>query len=216
MNEVGPKRTVHHMDAIKWLKEKNVLEGCSIITSLPDISEFPKLSLGEWKKWFVDTAVLVLSKCSEEGIVVFYQTDLKKDGVWVDKSFLCQKAAEQIGFQLVAHKIICRAPVGVNTNNKPGYSHLVCFSKSPYPEITKSFADVLPEAGETSWARGMGAKACMLACQMVMDHTTTRTVVDPFCGHGTILAVANYLNLDAIGIEHKLKYSKKASELTFL
>jgi hypothetical protein len=212
-NPVKGKRVVHHADAIAWLKEQSMLDGCSIITSLPDISEFPKMSLDEWKIWFVDTAALVLSKCSEEGITLFYQSDIKRDGIWVDKGFLCQQAAEKIGHELIAHKIICRAPTGTNTFVSPGYSHLLCFSKALRPDISKSLPDVLPEAGEVTWMRGMGTKACELACRMVMSFTNSRTIVDPFCGHGTILAVANEFGLDAIGVELKLKHSKTAETL---
>ncbi len=205
-------RIVHHMDAIQWLNEQEELKNSSIVTSLPDISEFPKFSIEVWKKWFVDTAGLVLSKCGHEGLVIFYQTDIKKEGVWIDKSFLCQKAAEQMHYNLVAHKIICRAPAGIETKDATGYSHLLCFSKTPKPEITKAFADVMPDAGETTWKRGMGKNVCELACRIVKEHTKTQTIVDPFCGHGGVLAVANELGLNAIGVDHKLKYAKKAKE----
>lgn len=209
-NQIRASRIVHHGDALKWLKEQSSLLGCSIITSLPDISEFPKLNLAQWKDWFVDTAALVMSRCPDEGLTLFYQTDIRKEGAWIDKAFLCQKAAEQVGHVLIAHKIICRAPVGTETFGKPGYSHLLCFSKHARTDISASFADVLPDAGEVTWTRGMGINACRLGCEMVMNCTNTRIIVDPFCGHGTVLAVANELGLDAIGVEHKLKYFKKA------
>jgi hypothetical protein len=209
-----PERVVHHADAMEWLSQYETVSGASMITSLPDFSEFPKLTLDEWKKWFIEAASLVMSKCDHEGISIFYQSDVKKDGVWIDKSFLCQVAAQNIDQYLIAHKIICRAPAGVTTNDKPGYSHLLCFSRTARPDVAKSFTDVLPEAGETTWTRGMGLEACKLACQIILDHTPTRTIVDPFCGHGTVLAVANDLGLNAIGVDHKLKYSKIASELT--
>ncbi len=208
------KRTVHHADAIHWLRDRPILDGCSIIASMPDISEFPKMNLQEWKTWFTDTAALVLSRCPDQGLALFFQTDIKRDGVWVDKGFLCQKAAELSGHELVAHKIICRAPAGITTFGRPSYSHLLCFSKSIRPEIAESLADVLPAAGETTWARGMGVKACELACKMVLKYTDTHTIVNPFCGHGTVLAVANSLGLSAIGIEHSLKRAKKAEAQT--
>jgi len=205
-------RSVHHADAITWLSQNNIKD-CSIVTSLPDISEFSKFSLDEWKSWFVKTATLVLSKSDPRGVVIFYQSDIKRDGVWIDKSYLCQKAAEESSAVLISHKIICRAPAGVDTNTKPGYSHLMCFSKQPM-ELKKNFADVLSDAGETTWTRGMGVEACKLACEFVLENTSTRTILDPFCGHGAVLAVANELGMDAIGIDHKLKYSKIAQELS--
>lgn len=206
-------RIIHHADAFTWLAENNNLTGCSIITSLPDISEFPHKTLTEWKLWFMNTAALVLSRCPDNGLTIFYQTDIKKDGTWVDKAYLCQRAAEQTGHELLAHKIICRAPPGTTTFGRPAYSHLLCFSKDIRPEIQKSLPDVLPEAGEVTWTRGMGASACRLACKMVINYTDTRTVLDPFCGHGTVLAIANQLGLDAIGVELSLKRAKKAQQL---
>ncbi|MCC7460024.1 MAG: SAM-dependent methyltransferase, partial [Proteobacteria bacterium] len=159
-------KQIIHADAIEWLN-KNTLKGASIVTSLPDISEFPKWSVDEWKNWFIETAKLVMNKCPDEGVTIFYQSDIKRDGQWVDKGFLIQKAAEQLGQILITHKIVCRAPAGINTQTKVGYSHLLCFSKSSHPELIKGFADVLPETGETTWERGMGIKVCQLACQMV-------------------------------------------------
>ncbi|MEZ4846097.1 MAG: SAM-dependent methyltransferase [Bdellovibrionota bacterium] len=198
------KKQIIHADAIEWLNT-NELKDVSIITSLPDISEFPKLTITAWKNWFIETAKLVMTKCSSEGITIFYQSDIKRDGIWIDKSFLLQQAAEQIHQTLIMHKIVCRVPAGINTQTKVGYSHLLCFSQAPNPTLIKSCTDVLPEAGETTWERGMGINVCKLACEMVKNHTVTRTILDPFCGHGGVLEVANQLGLNAIGIDHKLK-----------
>jgi hypothetical protein len=208
-----PQRTIHHADALLWLKEQGVLQGCSIVTSMPDVSEFPQMTLADWKTWFTDAAELVLSACPDNGLTLFYQTDIKVDGEWVDKGFLVQKAAERVGHTLVAHKIICRAKPGVVRFGRPAFSHLLCFSKSVRPAVARSFADVLPEAGETTWTRGMGVKACELACQMVTAYTDTRTIVDPFCGHGSVLAVANAMGLDAVGVELSAKRARKARAL---
>jgi hypothetical protein len=41
----------------------------------------------------------------------------------------------------------------------------------------------------------------------------SRTVVDPFCGHGTVLAIANELGMDAIGVERGGKRARRAREL---
>ncbi len=206
-------RIVHHADALEWLRKQETLAGCSFITSLPDFTEFPHLSLEEWKQWFVSAAQLVLSRCPENGVVIFYQRDSKKDGVWIDKGYLCQKAAEHSGHALLWHKIICRAPPGNVTFGRPAYSHLLCFSKGLRADLSKSTVDVLPQAGAVTWTRGMGVNACTLACRFVLEHTETRTVVDPFCGHGTVLAVANELGLAAVGVELSRKRAEKAQEL---
>lgn len=198
---------------MSFLEAFPVLEGCSFVTSLPDVSEFPKLSLEEWKVWFSRAVSLVLSRCPDEGVSIFYQTDIKRDGVWIDKAYLVQKSAESSGHALLWHKVVCRAPAGVTSFGRPAYTHLLCFSKSLRAEITASTADVLPSAGRTTWTRGMGVEACLVACRFILEQTKTRTVVDPFCGHGTVLAVANELGLDAIGIEKGPKRARLARAL---
>ena len=210
-----PKRTIHCKDALTWLEEQAPLTGCSVITSMPDISEFPLLSLQEWKTWFVQAAALILSRVPDEGVAIFYQSDIKADGTWVDKGYLCQKAAEQAGHALLWHKIVCRSIPGNTTYGRPGYSHLLCFSRGVRLDLAKSLMDVLPQAGETTWKRGMGTQACLLACRFVLENTATRTIVAPFCGHGTAVAVANSLGLDAVGIERSAKRAKKARTVTF-
>ncbi len=207
-------RIIHHADALVWLKGQGVLPGCSFVTSLPDYSEFSHLSLTEWKTWFVNAAKLVLMSCPDDGLALFFQTDIKVEGAWVDKSFLCQQAAEMLGCELIAHKIICRSPPGIITHGRPAYSHLVCFSKKIRLSLSKSSPDVLPLAGKTTWTRGMGVNACRLACEMILQSTETRTVVDPFCGHGTVLAVANEMGMNAIGVELSRKRVEKAQNLT--
>jgi hypothetical protein len=185
------------------------------VTSLPDYSEFPGFSLQEWKTWFVEAAALVLRACPDEGVVIFYQTDLKHDGQWVDKGYLCQKAAEQSGHALLWHKVVCKAPAGQASFGRPGFSHLLCFSKGVRAAVAHSTADVLLSAGEVTWTRGMGVEACLQACRFILKETFTRTVVDPFCGHGTVLAVANALGLHAIGVDLGEKRARKARGLQF-
>ena len=214
-DETFNERTVYCEDALSWLSAQGVIPGCSMITSLPDFSEFPHLSLEEWKAWFIQAALLVMNSCPDEGVSIFYQTDIKKEGVWVDKGFLCQLAGVQSGSHLLWHKIVCRTQPGNTSYGRPAYAHLLCFSRKNRADISKSTADVLPETGEITWTRGMGKKVCLAACQFVLENSTTRTIVDPFCGHGTVLAVANELGMKAIGVELGRKRAKKARLLRF-
>ncbi|WP_224240435.1 DNA methyltransferase [Hyalangium gracile] len=209
----GGQRTVECADALAWLTARESLAGCSVITSLPDVSEFPALSLAEWKQWFIRAAALVMSRVPAEGVAIFYQTDVKKAGAWVDKGYLISRAAEQAGLETLWHKVVCRTAPGTVTFGRPAYSHLLCFSRAVRVELGRATPDVLPEAGEVTWTRGMGVQACLAACRFILGHTPTRTVVDPFCGHGTVLAVANALGLDAVGVELSRKRAKKAKAL---
>lgn len=206
-----PSRTVFCEDALPWLDTAE-LTGCSVITSLPDVSEVG-LPLPQWKRWFEDAAFKILTRLPDSSVALFFQTDIKKDGEWIDKGFLVSKAAERAGATLLLHKIVCRFQPGTITFGRPAYSHLLAFSRGVKLDLSKSSPDVLPDAGDKTWTRGMGRKACELAIRFVLSQTTNRTIVDPFCGHGTVLAVANGLGLDAIGVELSAKRARKARTL---
>jgi tRNA G10 N-methylase Trm11 len=59
----------------------------------------------------------------------------------------------------------------------------------------------------------MGVNACLEACRFVLQETSTRTIVDPFCGWGTVLAVANTLGLDAVGVDLSARMCRRARVL---
>lgn len=208
-----PSRLVYCEDALGWLERHAPLPDCSLVTSLPDVSAFPKWSIEQWRAWFVSTATKVIHATPDDGVSIFYQTDVKRDGTWVDKGYLCQRAAEEAGSALLWHKVVCRKPAGTPVFGRPGYAHMLCFarrvrdSSAPYP-------DVLSSTGEMTWSQAMGLNACELACRYVLSHTETRTIVDPFCGLGTVLAVANRLGMNAIGVEIANKRARKARSLT--
>lgn len=203
-------RTVLTEDAITWLQSQPVLDGASLVASLPDYSEFPTLTLPEWQQWFTSTAELILTKTPDEGVAIFFQSDIKHEGTWIDKGYLIQKAAEKTGHALLWHKILCRTLPGSVTHGRPSYSHLLCFSRGVRSDVAKSTADVIPDLGEKSWARGMGIHACRLAIRFIQEHTTTRKVVNPFCGMGSVLAAANQAGLEALGIERSVKRAESA------
>jgi hypothetical protein len=206
-------REVICQDAISWLNEFEVNQDYSFLGSLPDISEFPGYSLSEWKSWFQSTAELILSKTSPVGVSIFFQSDVKVDNLWVDKSYIIQKAAEKLNHQLLWHKIFCRMPPGTITFGRPSYSHMLCFSQIVIPDLSKSTADIISDLGEKTWVRGMGLEASLVACEFVLKQTSTRTLVNPFCGEGSALAAANFLGLNALGIERSPKRAEKARHL---
>lgn len=208
-------RQIFQEDAIGWLRHRGPLSGASVITSLPDLSEVPGYSLESWEAWFSQTAGLIVERTPPEGAALFYQTDIKRAGRWVDKGYLVHRGAEAAGGRLLWHKIVCRVAAGQVTFGRPAFAHLMAFSRGLNAHPGKSTADVLPELGEMTWARAMPLNACELACRYVRDHTPTRTVVDPFCGLGTVLAVANSMGLDAIGVELSAKRARRAQRLRF-
>jgi hypothetical protein len=207
-------RVVYQEDALAWLEREGAVAGRSFVTSMPDYSEFPALSLGQWREWFTGTAARVMAATPPEGVAIFYQRDIKVDGEWVDKSYLIQKAAEKAGQKLLWHKLVARVPPGKILFGKPGYSHLLAFSAGFKPDLAHATRDILPVPGKTSWPRGMGLEVCKEVCQFLLKRTSTRTLVAPFCGEGALLAVANRLGLDAIGIEQSRKRAERAREIS--
>jgi hypothetical protein len=208
-----PTRNVYCEDALPWLAARQPLAECSFITSLPDLAEISGSTLAEWLGWFDHAAKLVLRACPDEGVAIFYQSDIKHEGRWIDKGYLCQKAAEATGHALLWHKVVCRKPPGTITFGRPSYSHMLCFARELRDEPARSTADVLPDRGAVTWAKGMGLEASRVACAYVREHTSTRTVVDPFCGEGQVLAVANAMELDAIGVELGANRARRARAL---
>lgn len=206
-------RIVYCEDAITWLQNYQDQGKTSFLGSLPDISEFQSFSLPAWKEWFENTAELILSKTSPDGVTIFFQSDIKVEGRWVDKAYLVQKSAEKLGHELLWHKIFCRAPAGTVMFGRPSYSHMLCFSRKVRVDISKSTADVIPDLGSKTWVRGMGLEASLIASQFIKKRTTSTTLINPFCGEGSVLAAANHAGLNAIGIERSPKRAQKAREL---
>jgi len=209
-------RSVHCQDAITWLQQWVPLDECSLVASLPDISEFPSLSLEEWQSWFMEAAALIMSRTPASSVSIFYQTDIKLQGVWVDKAYLCQRAAEAQGCKLLWHKIACRVPAGQATFGRPAYSHIICFSRDLRLGTQHSTPDVIPKLGEKTWERGMGLEACTLIANFIKQQVGSRTVVNPFCGQGSMLAAANAAQLAAIGIERSAKRAELARNLQLI
>ncbi len=208
-----PSRVVHCADALVWLREQPLAEDAAVFTSLPDVVEFNHRDSARWRAWFVAAAEQVLRCTPATSAAIFYQTDTKRDGAWVDKSHLVQCAADAAGVPLLWHKVVCRAPAGTATFGRPGYAHLLCFAAQRRDAIERATPDVLPEAGRMTWARAMGLAAAHTAVLWLRDHAGARTIVDPFCGVGTALAVANHHGLAAIGVERNPGRAQKAREL---
>jgi hypothetical protein len=184
------------------------------VTSLPDASELPALGLDGWRAWFERSAELACAAVADEAVAVFYQTDVKREGCWIDKGFLVQRAAERTGSRLLWHKVVCRVPPGTTTFGRPAWAHLLCFSRALRLEPRQSTPDVLPRAGAMTWPRAMPVEACVAVARFLVAHTACRAVVDPFCGLGTMLAVANAHGLDAVGVERSPKRAERARRLT--
>ena len=197
------------------MAENAASEDASVVTSLPDVSECSHLDFEGWKAWFVLAARRVIAWTPPRGVAVFFQSDIRHEDTLVDKSYLVMRAAEEEGACLLWHKIVCRKPPGTISFGRPSWSHMLCVAHAPRGTPKRPGPDVLPDAGLMPWSRAMGVRACEAACAYLRDETETRVVVDPFCGRGTVLAVANAMGLDAIGVELSAKRCRAARGRVF-
>lgn len=208
-----PSREVICGDGREWLRGASLGPEDAIVTSLPDVSELPQLGLDGWRHWFAETAALACDAAHEDAAVVFFQTDIKRDGRYVDKGYMIQTVAEARGLSCLFHKIVCRTQPGQTTFGRPAFAHLIAFSKRLRFEVSRSSPDVLPSPGHMPWSRAMGVAACELTCRFLRDATPTRRVVDPFCGAGTMLAVANAFGFASLGVELSKRRARWAARL---
>jgi predicted metal-dependent hydrolase len=207
------KQLIVQAEALAWLAEHPAAANSSVITSLPDVSELPELGFEAWRSWFSNAARAVIRWLPSSGVAIFYQSDIRHAGLWIDKGYLVMRAAEEERAHLLWHKIVCRLPAGTTGLGRSSYSHMLCFARdAPAPARVPS-PDVLAEAGAMSWSRAMGSAACELACRYLRDETPTRVVVDPFCGRGNVLAVASTLGFDVIGVDLSAKRCRAARSL---
>ncbi len=207
-----PLRRVETAEALGWLATNPAPEWACVVTSMPDVSEVP-LDLAGWRTWFVGAARTIVRWLPPDGVAVFFQSDIRDRGTHVDKGYLVMKAAEEEGASVLWHKIVCRKPPGTVALGRASYSHMIALAPRARDDLRLSGADVLPDAGEMSWSRAMGLEACRVACRYVRDEAHARVVVDPFCGRGSVLAVANALGLDAIGVDLAVKRCRAARSL---
>jgi hypothetical protein len=169
----------------------------AMITSLPDASEIG-CGLADYEGWFTEAASLSMCAIADDGVAIFYQGDRKHHGVLLSKASLLCDVARKLGLRLLWHKIALRNPVGVTNLFRPSYLHLMAFSKSLHSG--KPTPDVI-EAGKTIYRNAMGINAAVVAVKFAIEIAKARTIYDPFCGRGTVLAVANALGCNSVGFD---------------
>jgi hypothetical protein len=210
--ETAVTRVVECADAIPWMRARGVIAGACAVTSLPDVSEVG-LALPVWRTWFLEAVRLVVDAVPAESAAIFFQSDIKHDGVWIDKGALVMRAAEEAGAHVLFHKIVCRRPPGMLTNGRPGFTHFIAVSRAMKCSDVLAIPDVIVDAGEQKWVRAMGVRAAGHAVRFAKEQVGAKIIFDPFCGVGTVPAVANALGLAALGVEKHRKRAEEAREL---
>ncbi|MCX6933952.1 MAG: SAM-dependent methyltransferase, partial [Verrucomicrobia bacterium] len=145
-------------DAIPWLRERGRIDGACAVTSLPDVSEVG-VTLEVWRAWFLGAVRLVVNAVPDESAALFFQSDIKRDGEWIDKGAMVIGAAQDAGARVLFHKIVLRRPAGMLTTGRPGFTHFIAVSRAlKCPEVL-TIPDVIADAGEQKWVRAMGVRA---------------------------------------------------------
>ena len=175
--------------------------------------ELHHLGFEQWQQWFEAAAYAILSRLGTQGVAVFYQSDIKHQNAWVDKSYLVMQAGSRAKVPLSWHKIVCRKQAGTATPGRASYTHMLCFSHRTDFHPMWATPDVLVDAGAMLWPKAMGLLACEDACRFARRMAPELPIVDPFCGYGTVLAVANLLGSAAIGVDLSKRKCRKAVRL---
>lgn len=190
-------------DSIPWLNENRNIG--SIVTSLPDSEEIG-LTIQEWSEWFYRASALCMLSASPAAVSVFYQTDRKCSGELHSKAALLFRAASDTGVHAIWHKIVLRRAVGATDIHRPGFTHMIAFTKEARPGTATP--DVI-ERGPMAYPNSMGENAASVALTAAMRCGTR--VVDPFCGRGTVPKIADALGMEALGIDIDPKQIEIAS-----
>ena len=204
-----PAREIICADAIAWMEERGRIEGACAVTSLPDVSEVG-LALPDWREWFLRAVRLVVEAVPETSAAVFFQSDIKEGGRWIDKGALVISAAEEAGAQVLFHKLVCRRPPGTLTGGRPGYTHFIAVSRAMKCPDVLPIPDIITDPGRSLWIRALGIRAAAHAVRFARDQVGAKLIFDPFCGVGTVPAVANALGLDALGVEKARKRAEQS------
>jgi len=229
-SSAAPRREVVCADAMEWLSTPGVVpKGSLIFTSLPDACEVQDFAPTReaWAAWFLEAVKAVLRALPPEGCAVFYQTDVRDQEIGqVSKSYLVLHGACAVDdVSLIWHKIVHFGSIDHPACTSVQYTHLLCFYKHEKPDPAGgastangskrvklaidgggSIPDLL-NRGQKPWAlkksaRCMGSNSVLVVLKWALRHlTSVNTIVDPFCGAGTTLAIANTLGLHALGVD---------------
>ncbi|MBS67227.1 MAG: hypothetical protein Tp170SUR191951_14 [Prokaryotic dsDNA virus sp.] len=200
-----PKRIVC-ADALEWLAGD--CPPCSVVASPPDQNELG-CSIEDWEVFYRTALERTFAVLAPGAPAVIYATDRKAEGQWHSKAAMIMGLGEAAGLRVLWHKIVLRRGVGKADIHRPGYSHLIALGDEKTRPGTAT-PDVI-ERGHMLYPNAMGMTAAKLAIEFA--GRPRLPLVDPFCGRGTVPAMAEAMGLDAIGIDIDPAQCKAAEAL---
>jgi hypothetical protein len=156
-----------------------------------------EMGYGSWRNWFGDALRLAMVASGPVFPAIFYVTDRRYDSRLVSKAAMVFEAAEGMRRGILWHKIALRRDVGKVDLFRPTFSHVIAVggaSCRPGPQSPDVF-----QRGKTLYANGMGCEAARFAVRHV---ASAGIVYNPFCGRGTVLAAADEVNIDSLGVDN--------------
>ena len=79
----GTRRIVLLGDSLGWMAANGIPAGHSVVTSVPDVTEFRSMPLESWKEWFSPAVRAILDALPSDQFAVFYQSDRQSDDMRV-------------------------------------------------------------------------------------------------------------------------------------
>lgn len=219
-----PRRDLVCADALEWLRPGAVPPRSLVLTGIPDVCEVQNFAPTKqaWEVWFARAAKSVLEALPPRCVAVFVQTDIRETGGGqVSKFALVLRAAAEVkGTKLLWHKVAHFGTVDESCQGCVKYSHLICFQQCPEeaePEPVCGIPDVLwrglKPRGLKNAVRCFGVNMTRVIILWASRQLGVETVVDPFCGAGTVCAIGNALGLHAIGVDISPRRVKQAGVL---
>lgn len=193
--EEANTRQVFCMDSHKWLPKNKKIK--AIITSLPDMEEV-SLDVVGWVDWIKKTCGLLSDSLDENGVIIFYQTDRKYNGMILDKKTLISNEFMDLGYKNIFSKIVLKQQPETTNLFRPTFTNLFGFSRNI--KSGKATPDVI-HAGKMLYKNAMGLNACQTSIEFIKSKINTNIITDPFCGQGSVLKIANKLEFNSIGID---------------
>ena len=201
------ERTVTCMDAMDWLDREGGYK--AIITSLPDMEEVGMVE-SNWSSWILNACFKLQDALDDDGVIFFYQTDRRFSGRVIDKKNLISKAFSINGYSMILSKVVLKREPEVVSLFRPSYTNLFAFSRNitsgkPTPDVIR--------AGNMLYKNAMGFDAIKMCLDFISNKVDTDTILDPFCGMGSVLKVANDMGFHSVGVDIDKKQCKEARKL---
>lgn len=204
--ENSPIREVYCEDANIWILDKQF---DIIITSLPDMEEVGT-TLGNWQEWIKITCNNIINSSNDNSVIFFYQTDRKYNGRIIDKKTMISQVFLSRGYNNILSKIVLRREPNKIDLFRPTYTNLFGFSRAIKSGATTP--DVI-YAGKMIYNNAMGFNAVEVCINFLKAKKLEGTILDPFCGQGSVLKIANDLGYNAIGVDILQEQVNKAINL---